>query len=123
MVIFKASFTDTEKGYLIYQDILYRPDHFPLEATFRYSLFSTDGYNSRIYTYENDVLYAFSVPSYFNNGQRWYIMLKWKIIPKVSMWLRYARTTYFNQHTIGSGNDLINGDTKSEVKIEVKVKF
>ena len=123
MVIYKNTFTDTEKGYLIYQDILYRPYSFPLEATFRYSLFATDGYNSRIYTYENDVLYAFSVPSYFNNGQRWYLMLKWKIIPQVSMWLRYARTTYFNQTTVGSGNDLINGNTKSEVKIEVKIRL
>ena len=123
MVIYKNSYSEKEYGYLIYQDILYRPASFPLEATFRYSLFSTDGYNSRIYTYENDVLYAFSVPSYFNKGQRWYLMLKWKIAPQVSMWLRFARTTYFNQNTIGSGNDLIDGNTKSEVKIEVKVKL
>ncbi len=123
LVIYKNSFSETERGYLIYQDILYRPVNFPLEVTFRYSLFATGGYNSRIYTYENDVLYAFSVPSYFNNGQRWYLMLKWKIIPQISMWLRFARTTYINQTTIGSGNDLIDGNSKSEVKVEVKVRF
>lgn len=123
MVIYKNSYSETERGYLIYQDIMYRPVRFPLEATFRYSLFATDGYNSRIYTYENDVLYAFSVPSYFNNGQRWYLMLKWKIIPRITMWLRYARTTYFNKSTIGSGNDIIDGNSKSEVKVEVKVRL
>lgn len=121
MVIYKNSFSDTDRGWLIYQDILYRPVKFPLEATFRYALFATDGYNSRIYTYENDVLYAFSVPSYFNNGQRWYLMLKWKIVPRISMWLRFARTTYFNKNTIGSGNDLIDGNLKSEVKFEMKI--
>lgn len=123
MIIYNSDFAEQENGYLIYQDILFRPINFPLETTFRYSLFATDGYNSRIYTYENDVLYAFSVPSYFNNGQRWYLMLKWKIIPRISMWLRYARTSYFNQNTIGSGNDIIDGNSKSEVKLEVKIKL
>lgn len=123
VVIYNNSYSKKENGYLIYQDILYRPQVFPVEATFRYSLFSTNGYNSRIYTYENDVLYAFSVPSYFNKGQRWYLMLKWKITAQVSMWLRFARTTYFNQNTIGSGNDLIDGNSKSEVKVEVKVRL
>ena len=123
VVIYKNDYESNEYGYLLFQDILYRPDMFPLEATFRYSLFSTDGYNSRIYTYENDVLYAFSVPSYFNNGQRVYLMLKWRIMPQISMWLRIARTTYFNQNTIGSGNDLIDGNSKSEVKVEVKIRL
>lgn len=122
-VIYKNSFTHAEKGWLIYQDILYRPVNFPVETTFRYALFTTDTYNSRIYTYENDVLYAFSVPSYFGNGQRWYLMLKWKIIPRLSMWLRFARTTYFNKNTVGSGNDLIDGNSKSEVKVEIKIKL
>ncbi len=121
MVIYQNSIANADIGWLIYQDILYRPSNFPLEATFRYALFSTDGYNSRIYTYENDVLYAFSVPSYFNNGQRWYLMMKWKIMPRISMWLRFARTTYFNQSTIGSGNDVIDGNSKSEVKVEMKI--
>lgn len=123
MIIYSTNYTSDEKGFLFYQDILYRPQSFPLDATFRFSLFSTDGYNSRIYTYENDVLYAFSVPSYFNNGQRWYLMLKWKIVPNVSMWLRYARTTYYNKLNIGSGNELIDGNHRSDVKVEFKIKL
>ncbi len=123
LVVYQNQFDKDEFGYLLYQDILYRPNKFPLEATFRYSLFSTDGYNSRIYTYENDVLYAFSVPSYFNNGMRYYLMLKCKILPKLSLWLRFARTTYFNQNTIGTGNELIVGNSKSEIKIEVKFRL
>ncbi len=123
MVMFKNDFSPKEFGYLIYQDIICRAAQFPVEATFRYAIFATDGYNSRIYTYENDVLYAFSVPSYFDKGQRWYLMLKWKIIPQATLWLRYARTTYFNRSIIGSGNDEILGNHKSEVKIELKVRF
>ncbi len=123
MVTYNDDYSTKEYGYLIYQDILFRSHNFPLDASFRYTLFSTDGYNSRIYTYENDVLYAFSVPSYFYHGQRWYLMLKWSISGRITMWARYARTTYFNKNSIGSGNDLIIGNHKSEVKIELKVKF
>ncbi len=123
IVSFQNKQSNNDFGYLLYQDILYRPISFPLEATFRFALFSTDSYNSRIYTYENDVLYAFSVPSYFNKGQRWYLMLKWKIRDNISMWIRFARTTYLNKETIGSGNDLIDGNSKSEIKIELKIKL
>lgn len=112
-----------QNGYLFYQDIIIKPKKFSIDATLRYCLFSTDGYDSRIYTYENDVLYAFSIPSYFDKGQRWYIMLKWKATSWLSMWLRYARTTYFNKNTVGSGNDLIEGNKKSEFKVQLKFRF
>ena len=122
-VTYQKEFDDSESGYQIYQDILYRPVRFPLEATFRYALFDTDGYNSRIYTYENDVLYAFSVPAYFDKGQRIYLMLKWKALKQLDVWLRIARTTFFNRETIGSGSEEIDGNHRTEVKVQVKLKF
>ncbi|MCF6342760.1 MAG: helix-hairpin-helix domain-containing protein [Bacteroidales bacterium] len=114
---------ENESGYQVYQDILYRPARFPLEATFRYALFDTDGYNSRIYTYENDVLYAFSVPAYFDSGQRLYLMLKWKAMKQLDIWLRVARATYFQRRSIGSGSDEIDGKHKTEVKVQLKLKL
>ncbi len=122
-VTYYKEFDESESGYQIYQDILYRPHNFPLEATLRYALFDTDGYNSRIYTYENDVLYAFSVPAYFDQGQRIYLMLRWKALKQMDIWLRIARATYFNRTTIGSGSDEIDGNHKTEVKVQVKLKF
>jgi hypothetical protein len=123
IVIFKANNSINDKGYMIYQDVLYRPEKFPVQLSLRYNLFNTDSYYSRIYTYENDVLYAFSVPSFFNSGQRWYIMTKWKVNRMITLWLRYAKTTYFNQTTIGSGNELIDGNFKSEIKVQLRVKL
>lgn len=123
IVYFRNNSEPAEHGYLMYQDILYRPEQFPVELTFRYALFGTDGYDSRIYTYENDVLYAFSVPSYFGDGQRVYLLAKWKLSSRINFWLRVARTTYFHQNSIGSGADEINGNHKTEVKAEVKIKL
>ncbi len=123
VVYFHKESGKAENGYMLYHDILYRPEKFPVELTFRYALFGTDGYDSRIYTYENDVLYAFSVPSYFGDGQRVYLMAKWRVSPRINFWVRLAQTTYFNQNTISSGADEIDGNHKTEVKAEIKIKL
>jgi len=123
LTYYKQEFSDKEFGYLIYQDILYRPEKFPLEVTFRYALFDTRSYDSRIYTYENDVLYAFSIPAYFDKGQRIYVMLRWKALKQMDIWLKIARTTYSNKSVIGSGSDEIDGNHKTEVKVQARIKL
>ncbi len=113
----------TESGYLLYQDVLYRPVHFPVTLTVRYALFSTDSWNSRMYAYENDVLYAFSVPAYYGNGQRVYLTAKIRAGRKVSVWVRVAQTTFFDRNSIGSGADEITGNHKTEIKAQVRLKL
>jgi DNA uptake protein ComE-like DNA-binding protein len=113
----------TDKGYLIYQDVLYRPARLPFSLTLRYALFSTSSWNSRIYAYENDVLYAFSVPAYYGNGQRFYIIAKVNAGNRLSFWLRFSRVIWFNKKVIGSGSDRIDGNRKSDVKIQVRLKL
>ena len=111
---------NSQQGYLMFQDVLYRPENFPLSASFRYALFSTDGWDSRIYAYENDVLYAFSVPAYFDSGQRFYFMLKMDAFKNLDIWLRLARTIYRDKTSIGSGADKINSNHKTEIKVQLK---
>jgi hypothetical protein len=108
-----------EQGYLIYQDVLYRPANFPLQVTLRYALFDTDGWNSRIYAYENDVLYAFSVPAYYDKGERFYFMIKCNALKNLNIWLRFAHTYFFNKTYIGNGADMIKGHSKSDIKVQV----
>lgn len=120
---YQNEFEEKQYGYLMYQDILYRPEIFPVELTFRYALFDTDGYDSRIYTYENDILYAFSVPSYFDKGQRVYLMLKWRAFEQLNVWFRVGRLIYSDRTTVGSGSDLINENHKTEIKVQVQIKL
>jgi len=71
---------EKEKGFLAYQDIVYTWQSIPLKSTVRFLIFDTDGYNSRIYTYENDLLYSYAIPSFANRGIRSYILLKYELI-------------------------------------------
>jgi hypothetical protein len=53
-------------------DILYKPLLAPYAAVLRLQYFETDSYNSRIYAYENDVLYSYSIPAFYDKGFRYY---------------------------------------------------
>jgi hypothetical protein len=113
----------SEKGLLLYQDVSFRPQSLPLVITARFAIFDTDGYNSRIYAYENDVLYSFSIPAYYSQGTRFYIIGKYSIGKKVDLWLRYAQTYFTNTTSIGSGLDLINGPTRSDIRAQIRLRF
>lgn len=110
-------------GYIVYQDILFRPEGKPYELTFRYAMFDTDTYDSRVYTYEYDVLYAFSIPSFYEKGTRMYLMLRLKAHKSLDVWARIANTWYADRTIISSGLDLINGKSKTDFKLQLRYKF
>jgi len=112
-----------EQGLLVYQDFQFKKLSFPLSLTLRYAIFDTDSYESRIYAYENDVLYAFSIPAYNGRGSRFYILTKYHIKRGVDLWLRYAQTFFDDRNEIGSGRELIQDNTRSEIKAQLRIKF
>ena len=114
---------DPEKGFLVYQDVSYKMTALPLTLSFRFAMFETDTYNARMYVYETDVLYAFSIPAYYYRGTRMYIMARVKLFKRMDIWLRYAQTYYDDRSVISSGLPEIQGNTKSEVKAQLRIKF
>jgi len=112
-----------ETGFLIYQDLIYHFTNKPVSMNLRYAIFDTESYDSRIYAYENDILYAYSIPAYHLKGTRFYFNLNWKLNKNFQFYAKYAQTKYANQTSIGSGNSEIAGNTKSEVKLLLKIRF
>ena len=110
-------------GFLMFQDVVYSFKKIPLKLYGRYAIFDTDDYDSRIYAYENDLLYVFSIPSYYYKGIRTYIMAKYKFGRKVDLWIRWGMFAYQNVDSISSGLEQINGRRKSDVKIQLKIKI
>ncbi len=112
-----------DMGYMLYQDVDYSFIKIPIRITGRIALFSTDGWDSRIYTYENDVLYAYTVPALYGNGIRYFLLLRWKLNQHFSFWIRYARTSFTDRNLVGSGAEQIEGNTRSDIKIQLKISF
>jgi hypothetical protein len=94
-----------------------------MSANLRIQFFETDTYNSRIYVYESDVLYSFSIPAYYDTGVRYYANVQFDLGRKMRCWLRYGQTLYSNRSLIGSGLDEIVGNKKSEIKMQMLYHF
>jgi hypothetical protein len=108
----------SQNGFLTYVDILYKPVLKPFSGNIRLQFFETGGYDSRLYAYENDVLYSYSIPVFYDKGYRYYINVAYDITKRISVWGRFAQTIYPDKNIIGSGLDVINGHTKTEVKLQ-----
>ena len=113
----------SEKGFLMYADVLFSSPLKSLSGNIRLQYFETDGYNSRIYAYENDVLYSFSIPVFYGKGYRYYLNLNYDITRNLTVWVRAAQYIYPNQIKIGSALDEINKNHKTELKLQVIYRF
>ncbi len=113
----------SENGYMIFQDIIFKSSKLPLSLAFRYAVFDTDSWDTRIYAYENDVLYGFAIPAYYSKGMRTYINIKYSAFKNTDIWLKYSITRYVDKDIIGSGLTEIEGNKKSEIKLQLRFKF
>jgi hypothetical protein len=123
MVWYDRGGQQAQEGFLLYADFFYRPMMKPLALNARLQYFETDGYNSRLYAYENDVLYSFSIPPFANHGYRTYVNANYDFSKKLTAWFRIARTFYTNQSTVGSGNDQINGPSRTDYRLQFLFRF
>jgi len=114
---------DKSRGFMMYQDLVWSPAFAPFRAQARIAIFDTDDYDTRMYAYENDVLYAFSVPAYYGRGTRFYLNMSYNVNRTVSLWLRFSQTYFADRSVISSGNEEILGNRRSEVKAQVRVTF
>lgn len=124
MVWFRETGKDEgETGFLLYADFLYRPLSKPFSATMRVQYFETGSYDARIYAYENDILYSYSIPVFSGKGYRYYLLFNYELNKTISLWLRWAQTIYPGQEQTGSGPDLIKGNKRSELKLQARIIF
>jgi hypothetical protein len=102
-------------GVLMLQDINYSFAKIPLSIWFRYCIFRTDDWDSRIYTYENDLVYNFSIPALSGNGTRSYLMAEWSPGKSADVRIKYAFTE------MREGN-VITNDSR-ELKVQLRLWF
>ncbi|HET9744910.1 MAG TPA: helix-hairpin-helix domain-containing protein, partial [Chitinophagaceae bacterium] len=76
---FDKNGANAETGFLTFFDIFFKPLFKNYSGNIRLQYFETNGYNSRIYAYENDVLFYYSIPVFFNQGWRYYLNLNYDL--------------------------------------------
>ena len=81
-------------GVSIAQDVAYSFSRLPLALRLRAQFFDARNWDNRIYLYEHDVLYAFSIPASYGLGGRAYLCLKWQVHPHIALYCRLSETIY-----------------------------
>ncbi|MGD0754275.1 MAG: helix-hairpin-helix domain-containing protein [Bacteroidales bacterium] len=112
---FKIAYPSGSRGMILFQEISYRFSKIPVTVWARYCLFYTDDWDSRIYTYENDLLYSYSVPALYGAGSRSYFMAKWKMGKLAELRIKYGITS-----SVTTGKSLTNTE---EIKMQFRIWF
>jgi hypothetical protein len=120
---YKRGDSEVEEGFMVYQDLIYKPLSFPLSFNVRLAYFDTESYNARIYAYESDVLYGYSFPAYYYRGMKAYLNIRYNISRNVSAWFRVANLFYSNRDNIGSGLEQTPGNHRTDIKVQLRLKF
>lgn len=110
-------------GTLIYQDFKFKFYKNKFTINTRLALFDIDNFNARIYAFEDNVPYTYSVPMFQNSGVRFYLMASYKIAKNIKVFARFLHTKYNNVKSIGSGLELINGNTQSDLIMQLQMSF
>ena len=122
-VRFKKETAQAQHGFLVYTDAIYSSLKKPFSANARFEVFHTDGYDSRLYAYESDVLYYYAFVPLYDKGVRYYLSARYELFRNIDFWLKLANTSYIGKANIGSGNAEIQGRNKTDIRAQVRVKF
>lgn len=114
---------DFGKGMLLLQDLGYALASGFFQCRLRMALFQTQGYDHRIYAYEHDLLYAASSPALYGKGIRFCLLLKGNLPKGFTLELKYAHTLMDGVQSMASGDNLIQGFLKPEIKAQLQYKF
>ena len=120
---YRAGRAAGERGVFAFQDLKYSLENPRIGLSARVAFFDTDGYNTRFYAYEDDVLYAFSFPACYGNGSRWYFNVHYAPLDFLDIWLRLSQTHYFDRSQTGSDLTLIDAPHRTEFKVQVRIKI
>jgi hypothetical protein len=123
LVKFNKEAEAEQLGFLIVQDLVWRPERKPFSVAARYAVFQTDGYESRIYAYENDLLYSYSVSALSGKGSRAYMLLRYHPLKFLDLSMRYSIIIYSDKETISTGPTTIDGNRKSDFSVQAIMRF
>jgi hypothetical protein len=109
-------------GYLFYQEIVGDIKNTKLRAYFRVSYFNSQDFRTTLYAREDDLPYTYNLAQFNREGLKYYIMLKYTY-KKMNCYVRWAHVNYVDVESLGSGNDLILGNIRSEIKLMLALKL
>lgn len=122
IVRWRETRSSSSYGYLLFQDFRLTPGN-NLTVDARITLFQTEDFNSRVFQFENDLLYVMSNKMLFNQGQRTYIVFRYQPSNTFIFRLKASTILYENRNVIGSGLDEIKSNRRTDIGFQVQIKI
>ena len=110
-------------GWMISQGAGWKPSSLPFQSDIYLAYFHTDDYYSRINSYEKNILYAFSMPSFYGKGIRLSFSFRWDILKKLSLSAKLGHSYYADRDLIGTDQEEIKGHNKTDMYMLLRYKF
>lgn len=80
------------RGFLAFQEAVFKPLGYPISGAFRYAVYDTENFDTRVFAFENDLFAAVSIPGFSGRGSRYYFNLSWRINDWLRLEGRYEET-------------------------------
>lgn len=111
------------RGWMAAQMVSWKPISIPFQTDLYAAFFQTDDYQTRIYSYEKNILYAFNMPSFYGKGIRLAASVRWDILKQLSLSAKLGYTYYMDRDVIGTDLEEINGNQKMDLYALLRWKF
>ena len=109
------------QGFMITENIGYDIGKWKIFAGGKY--FNTDGYDSRLYSYERAMPHTFSFPAYYGHGIRYSLVATWSPSPTLQFNAKAGITDYFDRSTISSGQQQINASSACDIEMGLRWRW
>ncbi len=89
----------------------------------RWSQFQVPNFDLRLYEFENDLPGSFRNVLLSGRGYKWFVLLRWRLRKLVNLALKYWEQNFPDVTTLGSGEDLIFGNRKRLLRVQLEVGY
>lgn len=113
---------NSKKGVLLFQDVKYTlPSTLRLQG--RMIFFQTDNFASRIYEFENDLSGVMTNQPLWGTGVKWYLLIRYNPYEELYISAKFSELYKPNEISLGSGNNLIDGNINNKLSIQIDYTF
>lgn len=109
-------------GWMLTENVTLIPLRF-LKLNAGAGYFHTKNYDSRVYTYEQGMLYSFNFPSFYGEGIRYSFLVRSDICRSLMLMAKLSVTDYFDRNKIGTGYQQIDRSSMTELDLQLRWRF
>lgn len=110
-------------GWMAYTELIAGLPSGFADGSARVAYFNTPEWENRIYAYERDLLYGFSVPALYGRGIRCYLNFHCAAFSWMDIWLKGSFWHYTDREYTGEGPTRMEGPSSFEIKWEARFRF